>query len=59
MSPRFWEDRLRDTLEAVEEIFEFTAGMDEGALAADAQNVKPKEKWNCQRCFAASSGPGL
>ena len=40
MSPRFWEDRLRDTLEAVEEIFEFTSGMDASALAADAKTLK-------------------
>ena len=40
MSPRFWEDRLRDTLEAVEEISEFTSGMDEGELAADAKTLK-------------------
>ena len=40
MSPRFGEDRLRDTLEAVEEIFEFTSGMDEGAITADAKTLK-------------------
>ena len=36
MSPRFWKDRLRDTLEAVEEIFEFTSGMNASALADSA-----------------------
>lgn len=40
MSPRFWQDRLRDTLEAVEEIFAFTSGMDAHALAADAKTLK-------------------
>jgi len=40
VSPRPWQDRLRDTLDAVEEVFEFTSGMDEGELAADAKTLK-------------------
>ena len=33
-------DRIHDTLEAVDEIFEFTEGMDEGAFASDAKTQK-------------------
>ena len=40
MSPRGWQDRLRDILEAVEEILDFTSGMDAEAFAADAKTRK-------------------
>ena len=40
MSPRDWKDRIHDTLEAVEEIFTFTEGMDESAFASDAKTQK-------------------
>ena len=40
MSPRVWQDRLRDILEAVEEILEFTSDMDSDAFAADAKTRK-------------------
>ena len=40
MSPRTWQDRLRDILEGVEEILAFTAGMDEHSFAADAKTLK-------------------
>jgi uncharacterized protein with HEPN domain len=40
VSPRSWEARLRDILDAVDEILDFTAGMDEDSLAADAKTLK-------------------
>ncbi len=40
MSPRVWQDRLRDILEAIEEILEFTKDMDCDAFAADAKTRK-------------------
>ena len=40
MSPRVWRDRLLDILEAVDEIFEFTSGMDADAFSADAKTQK-------------------
>ena len=40
MSASVWQDRLRDILEAVEEIGAFTAGMDADTFAADAKTRK-------------------
>lgn len=40
MSPRRWQDRLRDIVAAVEEILAFAEGMDLKAFAADAKTQK-------------------
>jgi uncharacterized protein with HEPN domain len=40
VSPRPWRDRLRDILECIEEILEFTAGMTEETFEADAKTCK-------------------
>lgn len=40
MSRRAWQDRLRDILDAAEEIRSFTQGMDLSTFAADARTVK-------------------
>jgi len=40
VSPRDWRDRLRDILEAIEEIFEFTEGVDGEAFAEDMKTRK-------------------
>jgi len=40
VSPRRWQDRLRDIVAAVEEILAFAEGMDLKAFAADAKTQK-------------------
>jgi uncharacterized protein with HEPN domain len=40
VSHRVWQDRLRDILEAIEEILDFTSGTDAEAFAADAKTRK-------------------
>ena len=37
MSPRHWQDRIRDILDAMEEIGSFTAGMQREAFVADTR----------------------
>lgn len=43
MSPRNWRERIRDILDAIAEIEEFTRGMDYGSFIADAETVKAVE----------------
>ncbi len=43
MSPRDWQERVRDILEAIGEIQSFTHGMDFSAFRADAKTVKAVE----------------
>lgn len=43
MSPRDWEERLQDILEAIGEIHTFTRGMDSGSFGADPKTMKAVE----------------
>ncbi len=40
MSPRAWDDRIRDILEAIDEIARFTEGQTLAEFAADARTIK-------------------
>lgn len=43
MSPRHWQDRIRDILTAIEEIQRFTQGMDYDAFAEDDKVIRAVE----------------
>jgi uncharacterized protein with HEPN domain len=43
VSPRDWKERIRDILDAIDEIQAFTRGMDFDTFAADAKTVKAVE----------------
>lgn len=43
MSPREWQDRVRDILDAIAEIQRFTRGMDFGSFQSDDRTVRAVE----------------
>lgn len=43
MSPRRWQDRVRDILDAIEEIQQFTQGMDFASFCGDEKSVRAVE----------------
>lgn len=43
MSPREWQDRVRDILDAIAEIQRFTRGMDFGSFQSDERTVRAVE----------------
>ena len=43
MSPRGWQDRVRDILDAIAEIQRFTAGMDFETFKADERSIRAVE----------------
>lgn len=43
MSPRGWQDRIRDILDAIAEIQKFTSGMDYESFKADDKSIRAVE----------------
>lgn len=43
MSPRGWQDRVRDILDAIAEIQDFTRGMDLGTFKNDDKSIRAVE----------------
>lgn len=44
MSPRGWQDRVRDILDAISEIQSFTEGMDYETFKDDDKSIRALEK---------------
>jgi uncharacterized protein with HEPN domain len=58
MSSRDWKDRIQDILDAIEEIFTFTKGMDFESFQNDTRTVRAVELDLIIICEAANSIPG-
>lgn len=57
MSPRGWQDRVRDILDAIAEIQEFTRGMEFEAFKKDDKSIRAVEMNFIIICEAANQIP--